>query len=197
MGDIRSAREIALDKLKDMDEITPEDRLRWKFVPAGEKLVQRYMVDGIDLEEEFAKFTEEQLPYVKQGLVPGLVAILNLPRDESAEKRNLKVMAGIMETKDDKESVAGAFGQLQQIFDHYHQMGEQQRQQAYQGLKARYEQRLRQAMKEQQGGADYTGPVNVEQYPQFQEEWRHTQTKLELQYAASIDKIKKYLIEVA
>ena len=196
MGDIRSAREIAQDKLNDLGEITAEDRLRWKYTPIGEKLVQRYMVDGIDLEAELGKYTAEQQGFVKQGLLPGLTAILDLPRHEAAENRNQKVMTAVMELKEDKESIAEALGQLQQIFGHYKQIGEQQRQQAYQGLKSKFEQKLRQAMKEQQG-TDYKGPLNVEQYPQFQEEWRHTQTKLELQYISSIDRIKKFLTEVA
>jgi hypothetical protein len=38
--------------------------------------------------------------------------------------------------------------------------------------------------------------MDVEQYPQFNEEWRRAQTQLELQYVKSIDEIKKYLTQI-
>ncbi len=194
MSEIRSAKEIAAERIKDVGEITEEDRLRWKFVPAGEKLAGRYMTERLDLETELAAFTSKELPFVRRGLTQALLSNIDLPRNETAIKRNDKVMDAIMETKDDKESVAGALGEIQRIFEHYTQAGEGQRAQAKQALKGKFEQSLRQAMRAQ--GKEFTGQMNVEQYPQFQEEWRKAQTQLELQYVTSIDEIKKFLATV-
>jgi len=100
----------------------------------------------------------------------------------------------LMQIKEDKESAAGALGQLQRIFDHYVQQGEGQRAQAKQALKNKFEQSLRQAFKAQ--GKEYSSQMNVEQLPQFEEEWRRTQTQLEIQYVKSLDEIKKYLAQI-
>ena len=194
MGEIRSAKEIAAERLKDIGEITEEDRLRWKFVPIGEKLAGRYMTERLELETELAAFGEKELPFVKRGMTQTLLSNLDLPRNETATKRNAKVMDAIMEIKEDKESVAGALGEIQRIFEHYTQMGGGQRAQAKQALKGKFEQSLRQALRAQ--GKEFTGQMNVEQYPQFQEEWRRALTQLELQYVTSIDEVKKYLAKV-
>jgi hypothetical protein len=194
MGEIRSAKEIAAERLKDIGEITEEDRLRWKFVPAGEKLGQRYMTERVDIENELAKFDEKQLPFVKQGMTQSLLINFDLPRNESVEKRNRKVMEGLMQLKEDKESTIAALGQLQRVFDHYIQQGEGQRAQAKQALKAKFEQSLRQAFKAQ--GKEYSGQMNVEQLPQFEEEWRRTSAQMEQQYVRSIDELKKYLSQI-
>jgi hypothetical protein len=194
MGEIRSAKEIAAERLKDIGEITEEDRLRWKFVPAGEKLGQRYMTERVDIENELAKFDEKQLPFVKQGVTQSLLINFDLPRNESVEKRNRKVMEGLMQLKEDKESTIAALGQLQRVFDHYIQQGEGQRAQAKQALKAKFEQSLKQVFKAQ--GKEYSGQMNVEQLPQFEEEWRRTAAQMEQQYVRSIDELKKYLSQI-
>ena len=194
MGEIRSAKEIAAERLKDIGEITEEDRLRWKFVPAGEKLGQRYMTERIDVDNELAKFDEKQLPFVKQGMTQSLLINFDLPRNETIEKRNRKVMEALMQIKQDKASTAAALGQLQRLFDHYIQQGESQRAQAKQALKTKFEQSLRQALKTQ--GKQYPTQMDVEQLPQFEEEWRRTQTQLEQQYVRSLDELKKYLSQI-
>jgi len=33
MSDIKSAREIAMEKVEELGEVTEEERLRWKYVP--------------------------------------------------------------------------------------------------------------------------------------------------------------------
>ena len=194
MGEIRSAKEIIAERLKNIGEITEEDRLRWKFVPAGEKLGQRYLTERVDLEAELGAFDEKQLPFVKTGITQAFLINIDLPRNETIDKRNAKVMDALMEIKEDKESTAGALGELQRIFDHYLQKSENQQAQAKQALKNKFEQSLRQALRAQ--GKDFQGQMNVEQYPQFQEEWRRTLTQLELQYVKSIDELKKYIVHI-
>jgi hypothetical protein len=194
MGEIRSAKEIIAERLKNIGEITEEDRLRWKFVPAGEKLGQRYLTERVDLEAELGAFDEKQLPFVKTGITQAFLINIDLPRNETIDKRNAKVMDALMEIKEDKESTAGALGDLQRIFDHYLQKSESQQAQAKQALKNKFEQSLRQALRAQ--GKDFQGQMNVEQYPQFQEEWRRTLTQLELQYVKSIDELKKYIVHI-
>jgi len=43
MDEIKSAREIATEKVDKLGEVTDEERLRWKYTPEGEKLAARYL----------------------------------------------------------------------------------------------------------------------------------------------------------
>ena len=49
MADIKSAYEIAMEKIKEIESATPEERMKWKFVPKGEELAGKYMKDDINL----------------------------------------------------------------------------------------------------------------------------------------------------
>ena len=41
MGDIKSALEIAMEKVAKLGEATEEERLKWKHAPQGEELAAR------------------------------------------------------------------------------------------------------------------------------------------------------------
>ena len=41
MGEIKSAREIAMEKIEKLGEATDEELLKWKYVPEGGKLAAR------------------------------------------------------------------------------------------------------------------------------------------------------------
>ncbi|ADJ25982.1 conserved hypothetical protein [Dehalogenimonas lykanthroporepellens BL-DC-9] len=196
MGEIRSAKEIALEKIGEIDEITPQDRLRWKLVPEGERLAQQFLTQDFDLESVLENRSDQELEYLKKGAIPILISAIGLPKTEDSALKNNKVLGALMLLKEDKESVADLMGQLQQLFDHYTQIGEPQKQQAYQSFKSKFEQRIRQTMREQQG-VDYAGQINVEQYPQFQEEWRRNLIQFDHQYLSSIDRIKQELAALA
>ena len=47
---IRSAREIALEKAESVGEATEEERLQWKYLPQGEKLAARYLREDCSLD---------------------------------------------------------------------------------------------------------------------------------------------------
>ena len=43
MVEIKSTREIALEKIASLGEATQEEQLRWKYIPEGEKLAVKYL----------------------------------------------------------------------------------------------------------------------------------------------------------
>jgi hypothetical protein len=56
MGEIKSAREIAMEKLAQLGEITEEERLKWKYVPEGAKLAAGYLGGDCNLIPELGKY---------------------------------------------------------------------------------------------------------------------------------------------
>jgi len=196
MGEeIKSALEIAMEKVERLGEVTEEERLRWKYVPEGEKLAARYLKQNLNLPSELGKFEEEAKKYVIEGVQGVLIRNIELPGNDFSRKKNKRVMDGIKLLKNDKVSAENVFSKLRRIFDHYMEQGEQQRRQTYEALKVDVEARIQQAVKQQMGPlADFK--INVESQPQFQEEWRRMLAQLDMQYIRLLDEYKQELVKI-
>jgi len=198
MGDIKSAFEIAMEKISKIEDATPEERVKWKFVPQGEQLGAKYLKEDINLLSELNKFKDNERKYVTQGVVEVLARSIDLPRNDSAKKMNRKAMDGIKLVKKDKSGVENIYSKFRYVFNHYTEQGEQQRRQAYEQVKVQFAAKLQQAMQQQYGNNVRVNPnVNLETQPQFQEEWRHVLAQLEQQYVNHLDEYRKELIEIA
>jgi hypothetical protein len=189
---IKSAREIAMEKVALLGEVTEEERLRWKYVPDGEKLAARYLKQNINLVTELGGYDEKVVGYVKEGASEILIRNINLPRNDAARKNNKKSMDGLKTLKQDKIGVENIFSRIRNIFNHYTEQGEQQRRQAYQQLKAEFSARVRQAL-QQQLGTTMGLNIDIERQPQFQEEWRKLLVQLDSQYINLLNEYKQEL----
>jgi hypothetical protein len=196
MGDIRSAWEIAQEKVEKLGEATEEERLRWKYVPEGEKLAAQYLGKDLNLLTELGSYQDNVRQYVVQGMEEILARNINLPKRDTERKNNRRAMDGLKILKNDKVAVENVFSRMRRIFDHYAEQGEQQQKQAYEALKAEMEARIQQAMQQQLG--TFGGvKIDVERQPQFQEEWRKVQAQLDLQYIKVLDEYKQELAGIA
>ena len=193
MGDIRSAREIAMEKIEKLGEPTEKERLEWKYVPEGEKLAARYLKNDAQLLPELGKYDKQAAFYVSKGISAVLIKNINLPRDEATQRINKLAMDGIKAIKTDKAKVETVLSQLRNIFSHYTGQGEQQRKQTYASLKADFQSKVEQALRQQMGGNTAGIRIDVESQPQFQEEWRKLKAQLDSQYLQILDESKQQL----
>lgn len=198
MGDIKSAFEIAMEKISKIEDATPEERLKWKFFPVGEQLGSKYLKEDANLLSEINKYKDNERKYVTQGTVEVLARSIDLPRNDNIKKINRKAMDGIKLVKKDKSGVENIYSKFRYVFNHFNEQGEQQRKQAYEQVKVQFAAKLQQAA-QQQYGANVRVNVNanLEQHPQFQEEWRHVLVQLEQQYIDHLNEYRKELIEIA
>jgi len=192
MGDIKSAREIAMEKVKKLGEATDEERLRWKYIPEGGKLAVRYLKQDCNLVAELSKYEEKVREYIIDGAGDILIRNIGLPGNDIAKRNNKRAMDGLKTLKSDKVGVENVFSRIRSIFNHYIDQGEQQRKQAYESLKAEFEAKIRQAL-QQQLGSLIGVRIDVERQPQFQEEWRRVQTQLDSQYLKLLEEYKQEL----
>lgn len=190
MGEeIKSARQIAEEKIKELGEPTEEERLRWKYVPEGEKLSARYLRQDVNLADEIGKYEGKARQYVAEGAAEVLLRNINLPQTDIDKKSNRRAMEGLKALKKNKIAVENVFSQMRRVFEHYQGQGDQQRRQAYEALKADFTAQVQAAIKQQYGAL---GDVNidVESQPQFQEEWRKVQARLNEQYLKLLNEYK-------
>ena len=196
MDDIKSALEIAMEKVEKLGEVTDEERLKWKYVPEGEKLAGRYIKENCNLVVELGKYEENAKKYVIEGATEILTRNVNLPKNDSAKQINRQVMEGLKTLKSDKAGVENVYSNMRRLFNHYVEQGEEQRRQAYQALKTEFEIKVQQAIQQQLGSVAGTR-IDVEKQPQFQEEWRKVEGQLDSQYLKLLTEYKQELSGIA
>ena len=196
MGDIKSALEIAMEKIEKLGKATDEERLRWKYVPEGERLAVRYLKQDCNLVVELSQYEETVRMYIIEGASDILIRNINLPKDDLAKRNNRWVMDGLKNLKNAKVAVENVYSKMRRIFNHYAEQGEQQRKQAYESLKTEFKAKMQQVIQQQ---PDSLGRVkiDVEKQPQFQAEWRKTQTQMDSQYLKLLDEYKRELSGIA
>ena len=195
MADVKSAYEIAMEKIKDIEPATLEERLKWKFVPKGEQLAGKYMKDDANMTTELGKYSEQEKKYVLQGVSAILIRNIDLPKNDAVKKNNRKAMDGIKLIKKDKTAVENVFSKIRYIFNHYAEQGEAQKKEAYEQVKEQFAMKLQQAV-QQQMGTNAQMDINVEQHPQFQEEWRKALLRLDAQYVQHLTDDKHALLAI-
>ena len=196
MDEIKSAREIAAEKVAKLGEATEEERLEWKYLPEGEKLANRYISEGTNLVLELGKYDEGVRKYVTMGVANVLVRSIGLPDSDLAKRNNKRAMDGLKLVKSNQIALENAYSQMRRIFDHYLGQGAEQRRQAYQALKAEFEAQVGQAL-QQQLGVLGKFRIDVEKQPQFQAEWRRRQIQLDTQYLKLLDELKQELAAIS
>jgi hypothetical protein len=195
MGEIKSAAQIAREKLAKIGEPTEEERLKWKYGPEGEKLAARYLKEDTNLIAEVKKYDDKAKKYVTVNISEILVRNILLPRNEAARRTNKKAMDGLKALKNDKVAVENIFSRMRHVLDHYVQEGARQKKQAYDSLKAEFEAKIQQAIK-QKTGVNAKVNIDVEKQPQFLEEWQRVQAQMEAQYLHLLDEYKQELMAI-
>jgi len=181
-----------MEKIEKLGEATAEERLRWKYVPEGEQLAARYLKQGCNLTVELGHYEKTERKYVAIGISGILIRNINLPKNDLTKKNNKQAMDGLKNLKNDKVAVENVYSKMRRIFNHYEEQGEQQRNQAYESLKAEFEAKVQKAV-QQQLGTSMGIRIDVERQPQFQEEWRKVQTQLDSQYIQLLNEYKQEL----
>ncbi len=196
MSDIKSALEIAMEKIERLSKATDEERLKWEYVPEGERLAVKYLKQDCNLVVELGQYEETARRYIIKGAGDILIRNINLPKNDLAKTNNRQAMDGLKNLKNNKVATENVYSKMRHIFNHYTEQGEQQRKQAYESLKTEFEAKAQQAV-QQQLGSLMRVKIDVEKQPQFQEEWRKAQTQLDSQYLKLLDEYKQELSGIA
>jgi hypothetical protein len=195
MGDIKSAFEIAMEKVKEMSEPTEEERLQWKFTPEGEKLAGRFLKEKVNLQAELNNYEQNARKWVVRGASAILARNISLPKNDFTRQNNKKVMDGLKTIKTDKTAVENVFSKIRYIFNHYSEQGEEQKKRAHAALKEELGEKIQQAL-QQQMGTTSGARIDVEKQPQFQQEWRKIQTQIDNQYISHLNEYIRELVEM-
>ena len=114
--EIKSAREIALEKVAKLGQATEEESLRWRYVPEGEVLAAKYLKEGQDIAGQLSSYQEKARKYVIKGAGEVLLANIGLPRNDAARNKNKKAMDALMDLKKDKASALKVIERMKRLF---------------------------------------------------------------------------------
>ncbi len=196
-NEIKSAYQIAVEKLAAMEEPTEAEKLTWKYVPEGEKLAARYLRADADLSPELAAYDATARPYVARGIAGILLPGIRLPHTEADIIAVNLAVEGIRKIVTDAGAIETLLGRLQQVFDHFASTGATQIAQAHEELKQQMTARVQQAMAQQMGAGAGAGlEIDIEARPEFQAEWRKLQAQFEGQYTQMIEEIRTQIKEL-
>lgn len=185
-----------MDKVAKLGQATESERLGWKYFPIGETLAAKYLRDDANLLGEVSQYQGDAKKYVSHSAAEVLIKNIGLPKNEVAKKKTRKAMDGLQLLKEDKVGLENIFSRFRYLFSHYEEQGEQQRQHAYQSLKEDMTARIQQALQQQLGTAA-AGKIDIEKQPQFQQEWRKVQDKLDTAYLTHLKEYKQALSAIS
>lgn len=192
---IKTAYERAMERIKDLEAPTKENRLEWKGVPAGNKLAAEYLKGEGDLASAVQKTEAELRPYVLRGILEVLTANVQLPRTDAVQKTTDRALEGIRTALRGKPQVKEIIGRAQYVSEQFRTFGNQQRQQVYDQLKQQFTAQVQQALRRKGVAADAN--INVETTPEFQQEWRRVRLQLDQQYDQHLDDFRKEIKSLA
>ncbi|MBM4463128.1 MAG: hypothetical protein FJ012_07280 [Chloroflexi bacterium] len=195
MGEIKSAFERAMERVEKLEKPSEEEVLKWKYLPEGQKLAADYLREGGSLVAELGKHEEKAKRFVIKGAEEILLRNISLPINDVVRKNNKRAMDGIKAIKTDKGAIENVYSKMRRIFAHYENEGEQQRRQAYEGLRQDFQAGIEQAMR-QQGNLPSGARVEAESHPQFREEWRNVLAQLDSQYLKLLDEYKQEIARI-
>ena len=192
MADIKSFRELAMEKVASIGEASEEEQLKWKYIPEGEKLAAACLGEGKGIEPELSKYDKKVREFVLKGAEKVFISNINIPKNDFLKNTNEKAMQNLLSIKKDKNAVNEIYNKINHIFEHYNTQGKEQRDQSYELLKNDFRNKVEQAI-EQQTGAKNNIDINVENLPQFQEEWRKVVSQIDNQYSNYLNEYKQNL----
>ena len=195
MADIKSFREIAMEKIAAIEEASEEEQLKWKYIPEGEKLAASCLIKGMDIISGLEKYDDKLKPFVVQGADKVFISNINLPKNDILKENNEKAMNNLLFIKKDKKAVTDVFDKIKYIFEHYNTQGKQQKEQSYELLKNDFQNKVEQALA-QKVGAGNNIELNIESLPQFQEEWSKVLVQIDSQYISYLNEYKQNLKEI-
>ncbi|MBN2353608.1 MAG: hypothetical protein JXD23_13625 [Spirochaetales bacterium] len=141
MGEIKSAWEIAQEKIKNIS-VDKESLEEQENVVSGKKLVSRFLDDpeSVSPAEELKALSGRKRTQVKRGMIETFLANLALPLSEVAKTRNDRAIKGLLSLAPGVKPLQHLLGQIAQFFADY----EGERGRVEEAVTAQYAPRLKQ-----------------------------------------------------
>ncbi|MFZ5451301.1 MAG: hypothetical protein ACOZF2_05445 [Thermodesulfobacteriota bacterium] len=190
MAEIKSALELALEKAERYGRATKEELNLGQYRDQGRQLAVNFLKEGEDLKSGLAGLPAEARAEARKAVKEVLLRNINLPRNGEIDPRVAQALEGLFLVVQDQKAMARQKGELEQILQNFLQV----RQSAYQQLKARFGANIGQMQRALEAQMRQRVNLEVEQIPQFQEEWRRFHGNLTDQFEPMLEAWKERIL---
>lgn len=199
MGELKSARELALERIAKMNsarEADPAAKLRWEFEPKGQEIAGQFLnsdnKEKMDLNAELMAITDEEGRQVAKKAMTTVFLNYIVLVDTLHEKRQVeRALTGLREIKEDKEGFDLINNDLMEIYRHNAAQGQEKRKQMKEALTQSYMQQLEQL--KQQGMQIDMQQMAPDNSPEFQQQYRYYLNEIDNGYKTGIEECKQRL----
>ena len=193
MAEIKSALELALEKAEQYGRATKEDLLQDKFKEQGRQWAVQYLKEEeVDLEKELAALPPEGQASARLAMKEVFLRNITLPKDETIDPRQSKALEGIMVSATNKKGMARLRQELEQLLQQFLMA----RNSAYQQLKNSFSQTLGNYTRALEAQLKSKVRLEVENLPEFQQEWRKFEGNLMTQFEPLLENRKQQLLNL-
>ncbi len=193
MADIKSALELALEKAEQYGRASKEDLLQDKFKEQGRQWAVQYLKEEeIDLEKELAALPPEAQPVARTAMKEVFLRNITLPKEEAIDSRLNKALEGILVVATNKK----AMGRLQQEVNQLFQQFLMARNTALQQMKNSFMQTLGNYTRALEAQLKTKVRLEVENLPEFQQEWRKFEGNLISQFEPVLEDRKQQMLNL-
>lgn len=190
MAEIKSALELALEKAERYGKASREEMAESQYREQGLQLAVRYLKGEGDLEAEFQGLPPEVQPAARTAVKEVLLRNIGLPRNGETEPRLARALQGLLLVASNQKAMARLITELEQFLNNFLTV----RHNAYQQLKARFGAGVPNMQRALEAQLRQKVRLEVEQLPQFQEEWRRFQGQLLDQFEPMLEQLKAQML---
>jgi len=194
VAEIKSALELALEKAEQYGRASKEDLLQVTVKEQGRQRAVQFLnvVEEIDLEQELAALPPEAQTLARVVMKEVFLRNITLPKDETVDVRLERALEGLMAAAADKKAMGRVIKEIDQIMQQYLMA----RDSAFQQLKNSFTQTLGNYTRALEAQLKTKVRLEVEQLPEFQQEWRKFEGNLTSQFEPLLEDRKQQMLNL-
>lgn len=193
MAEIKSALELALEKAERYGQASKEDLVQDRYKEKGRHLAVQYLKEeDLDLAKELAAFPPEAQSGARQAMQEVFLRNITLPREETLDSRAQRALEGMLLAAGNRKDMARLKMEIDQIWQQFLQA----RNGAYQQLKTSFAHTLGNYTRNLEAQLGSKVRLEVDQLPEFQQEWRKFEVNLSSQFEPILEDRKSKMLNL-
>jgi hypothetical protein len=168
VAEIKSALELALEKAEQYGRASAEEMAACQYQDQGRQLAVLFLKGEGDLAADLKKIPPQAQAAAKLAIKEVFLRNIGLPRENAVDPRQDRALEGLVLVADNPKNMARLQTELEQLLQQFIQV----RSNALQQLKGRFTAGAGQMQRNMEAQYGQKVRLDVENLPQFQEEWR-------------------------
>jgi hypothetical protein len=168
LAEIKSALELALEKAEQYGRASQEEMAAAQYQDQGRQLAVLYLKEEGNLAVDLKNMPPSAQPAAKLAIKEVFLRNIGLPRENAVDPRQGRALDGLILVADNPKAMARLQTEFEQLLQQFIQV----RSNALQQLKGRFAAGAGQLQRNMEAQYGQKVRVDVENLPQFQEEWR-------------------------